>query len=191
MRSHSRCNAAVALLLAALALGGCASMSKKDCLSGAWYEQGFEDATEGLDSGRFADHVKACGKVGVMPDRRVYASGYESGLTEYCTAERGYRIGSDNGDYRDICPGALEAAFLGGYLDGLEAALVTSEFESANAEIDLERAVSERAALPPDSSTKKADARVDGARDTLERLRTDRFEINGKISRWRTELSGL
>ena len=108
----------------ALALGGCASMSKEDCLTGNWYVQGYEDANGGRTFDRFDDHVKACAKVGATPDEAVYGTGYEAGLVDYCTPERGYQLGSRDSEYRDICPFDTEAAFLGRYVDGLERALV-------------------------------------------------------------------
>ena len=178
-------------LSAALALGGCASMSKGDCLAGNWYERGYEDADGGESADRLQSHAKACAKVSVAPDAAVYARGYEAGLVDYCTPERGYRLGADDREYRDICPVGTEAAFLGRYIDGLESALVRREAEAIRAEADFERALTERAAIFKGQSAKKADAEVDAARNRMDRLRGDRLGIREKIRRWNAELSSL
>ena len=188
MKARARTPAALA---AALALAGCASMSKEDCLAGNWYAQGFEDADGGRTFDRLDAHAKACAKVGAVPDEAVYGRGYEAGLVDYCTPERGYRLGEADGEYRDICPFETEPAFLGRYVDGLESALVDREIEAARAEARLERAVAARASLRPGLPTKKADAEVDAARGELDRLRSDRFGIRQKIRRWTAELSAL
>ena len=152
-------------LSAALALGGCASMSKGDCLAGNWYERGYEDADGGESADRLQSHAKACAKVSVAPDAAVYARGYEAGLVDYCTPERGYRLGADDREYRDICPVGTEA--------------------------DFERALTERAAIFKGQSAKKADAEVDAARNRMDQLRGDRLGIREKIRRWNAELSSL
>ena len=187
-----RARRALGLVAAAtVALGGCASMSKKDCLAGNWYERGYEDADRGETFDRLDAHAKACAKVGVAPDEAVYGTGYEAGLAEYCTPERGYELGSRDSEYRDICPFDTEAAFLGRYVDGLESAMIQRESDAIRAEAELERAVTARASLTKGQSTKRADGDVSAARATLDRLRGDRLGIREKIRRWNAELSAL
>ena len=188
-RSHEIPRAALAVALASLALGGCASMSKRDCLAGNWYERGYDDANGGDTFDRLDSHAKACAKVGVVPDEPIYATGYEAGLVDYCTPERGYALGLRDSDYRDICPFGTESAFLGRYVDGLESALVMREIDAADAEDELERAVIARAAMPRGASTKDADRDVAAARAALDGLRDDRLGIREKIRRWNAELS--
>ena len=189
---HRRALRALALALpCALVLGGCASMSKKDCLAGNWYERGYEDADGGETDDRLAAHAKACAKVGVAPDADTYGRGYAAGLVDYCTPERGYRLGSDARDYRGICPAETAGSFLGRYVDGLESALVERETDAIRAEADFERALTARAGIVKGQSTKRADAEVDAARATMDRLRSDRLDIREKIRRWNAELSAL
>ena len=188
-RSQKPPRAALAAALASLALGGCASMSKEDCLAGNWYERGYDDADGGRTFDRLDSHAKACAKVGVAPDETIYATGYEAGLVDYCTPERGYALGSRDGDYRDICPFGTESAFLGRYVAGLERALVMRELDAAEAEAELERAVIARAAVPRGASTKDADRDLATARARLDGLRGDRLGIREKIRRWNAELS--
>ena len=178
-----------AVALVALALGGCASMSKQDCLAGNWYERGYDDANGGNTFDRLDSHAKACAKVGIRPDEPIYATGYEAGLVDYCTPERGYELGSRDSDYRDICPFETESAFLGRYVDGLESALVMREVDAVRAETELERAVIARASVPRDASTEDADRDLATARARLDGLRDDRLGIREKIRRWNAELS--
>ncbi|MET0809299.1 MAG: DUF2799 domain-containing protein [Pseudoxanthomonas sp.] len=88
------------LLLSALlilALSGCATMNKDECLTVDWRTVGYEDGVAGRSGDRIAQHRKACAKHGVAPDLDAYQSGRDQGLREYCQPDNGYQLGARGG----------------------------------------------------------------------------------------------
>lgn len=105
---------AVALLL----LSSCASMSKEECLTANWLDQGFRDGRSGQPLARIAEHQKACAKVGVVPNDALYFQGRDQGIALYCTAENALVVGREGQPYRNACPAVLEYEFLTAYDKG-------------------------------------------------------------------------
>ena len=134
----------------ALLLGSCATMSKDQCLAGAWGEVGFADGAEGYPMSRLDDHAKACAKYGVGPDLAAYGSAREDGLLRYCTPERGFVEGREGDSYHGVCSPAQEALFMPAYRDGQ----VVREAEAAVEEAE--------------SRVERLDDRIDDLKDDLE-----------------------
>ncbi len=112
---------AVALgLIGALALGGCATLSREECLMSDWYELGAQDGAAGYSSERLAEHRQACAEYRVRPDREAYRAGWEEGIRDYCTPQRGFSEGRSGAGYTGVCPPPLERGFLRQYRIGLE-----------------------------------------------------------------------
>jgi len=107
-----------ASILAVLVLGGCSSLSEKECQTADWESIGYIDGTRGYNSGRIADHTEACAKVNIKPDPKLYEEGRNRGLEEYCTPRNGLRVGEQGGSYNGVCPVMLEDAFRRGYEAG-------------------------------------------------------------------------
>jgi hypothetical protein len=103
---------------AALALVSCATMTKDQCLAGAWGEVGYRDGSEGQPMSLLADHEKACAEYGVAPDPVAYRSARADGLNGYCRWERGFREGREGDAYHGVCSAEQEAEFLPAYRDG-------------------------------------------------------------------------
>ena len=109
---------ALIVCLFTLLLGGCASMSEKQCRSVDWRERGERDAYDGQSRERIASYQDACSEFGIRPDVAAYNAGYAKGLEHYCTPQRGYAVGKSGGSYRRTCPPQTEPAFLSGYETG-------------------------------------------------------------------------
>ena len=108
-----------AVLIAAAALGSCATMNEEQCLAGDWSGQGYSDGAAGHGWGRLQEHRKACEKHGVVPDEAAYYEGHGRGIRTYCRPARGYRVGKDGGGYsQGFCPADLEPDFMTAYADG-------------------------------------------------------------------------
>lgn len=103
------------VLLSALVLGGCTTLSQNECLTADWESIGYIDGSKGYRSGRIADHTEACAKVGITPDEKLYEEGRGRGLEIFCTARNGLRFGEQGSSYAGVCPVDLEPAFLHGY----------------------------------------------------------------------------
>src|SRR5262245_15946206 len=114
MPAMQRLSAAV-VLACSLLMGGCASMSKDECMTVDWRTVGYEDGARGYSGGRIAEHRKACAKHGVTPDLTAYQAGRDDGLHEYCVPQNGFRMGANGNNYGGVCPRDVEPAFLGAF----------------------------------------------------------------------------
>ncbi len=178
------------LMLVMLALGGCSSMSKNECLTVDWRTVGYEDGVDGYPGDRIAQHRKACAKYGVTTDLVAYQQGREQGLGEYCQPANGYRIGVRGWGYGGVCPANLEPAFVAAFNSGHELYTLQERVSSTiNAinykrnELDqLERGVitSAVAAVSSDSSSQdRANALADTAQqaERIGRLKSEIREL--------------
>jgi len=137
---------ASALLM--LALSGCASMNKAECLNVDWQTVGYEDGVAGRSGDRIGEHRRACAKHGVAPDLHAYQSGREQGLREYCQPETGYQLGLNGYALKSSCPVDLKEDFESAYHSGYE--LYAMRARVANAESELQSAHSELAQIDQD-----------------------------------------
>jgi hypothetical protein len=131
------------LLLGVLALGGCASMNKDECMTVDWRTVGYEDGAAGHSGNRIAQHRKACAKHGVTPDLAAYQTGREEGLFEFCKPSNGFRIGARGNGYDGVCPASVEREFVAAYEAGRQLYTLRSRvtntanrIDSLHAEID-------------------------------------------------------
>jgi hypothetical protein len=130
------------ILLAAvliLALPGCATMSKSECLNVDWRTIGYEDGVAGHSGDRIAQHRKACAKHGVVPDLNAYQSGREQGLREYCQPDNGYHLGVGGSAYNASCPADLKQDFESAYHSGYELYTLRARVAQASSEIEASR----------------------------------------------------
>lgn len=124
-----------AVVLLAVLLGGCATMSKDECLYVDWRTVGYEDGVAGYNGDRIGQHRKACADHGVRPDFEAYQAGRAEGLREYCRPENGFRVGLSGATYVGACPADLAPAFAAAYQSGHE--LYVREWRVNNADAQL------------------------------------------------------
>ncbi|MGH8223085.1 MAG: DUF2799 domain-containing protein [Woeseiaceae bacterium] len=124
------------VLLAMLAMSGCASMSGDECVTSDWHAIGYEDGARGYTSDRLGNYRKACAKHGVTPDLRAYQAGREEGLAEFCQPSRGFNLGSNGGQYRGVCAAHNESRFLDAYNSGYHLYNLRSNVNSAQYQIN-------------------------------------------------------
>ena len=127
---------AAVLLMAALAISGCASMNRSECVAVDWKTIGYEDGAAGRAGGRISEHRKACAKYGVSPDLDQYQAGRRQGLREYCRPQNGYSVGVDGGSYNGICPVEMEATFLNAFESGRQLFTLRSRVWTAASHLD-------------------------------------------------------
>jgi len=120
MNSRSLFKAIVAV--AALAsLGGCASMSKNECMAANWEDVGIRDGASGRPEEYLIQHSKACAKVNVVPDRGAWLHGREQGLDRFCVPYRAYQLGEYGGGFDvAICRNYDQDRLVNAYEQGLE-----------------------------------------------------------------------
>ncbi|MDA7949069.1 MAG: DUF2799 domain-containing protein [Hyphomicrobiaceae bacterium] len=103
------------LIILALGLAGCATLSTDECSTGDWQKIGKQDGNDGRTPDRFIHHAKACKLDRSDASRALYASGRQEGLKSYCTTVRGYREGALGQAYANVCAGSSAADFMKGY----------------------------------------------------------------------------
>lgn len=109
-----------AVVSALLVQGGCATLSKDECLRADWHRIGWEDGIKGYPFERIEDHRKACGEFGISPNPAPYRSGRNEGLMHYCTPSSGFEQGKSGATYHYVCPRELEADFMRGFRVGTQ-----------------------------------------------------------------------
>jgi len=125
----------IGVALAALVVGGCASMSDEECLATDWSAVGFEDGARGYSTERFSKHRQACAKHGITADFGAYQAGRDQGLVEYCQPGRGYDVGVSGGRYYGVCSADLERDFLDAYNAGFHLYTLRANVNRANSGI--------------------------------------------------------
>lgn len=172
------------LLLAAaggaiLALGSCATMTKDQCLAGAWGEVGYRDGSEGYPMSVLADHEKACAEYGVAPDLVAYRSARSDGLNGYCRWERAFQEGREGDEYHGVCTPAQDADFVPAYRDGQ--VVYAAEQVLINARGGVESLGARLEELDDKIVAKQAEARAEGLTDE------QRDQIRSRIQEIRRE----
>lgn len=139
-------------------LGGCASLSKNECLSANWEDIGIRDGANGRPEEYLIQHSTACAKVNVAPDRGAWLHGRERGLERFCQPHRMYSIGEYGGGFdAGICRNFDQDRLIDAYELGREVHRISNDVSAIDTEIreirvlldksDLERKERERLAF--------------------------------------------
>lgn len=119
------------ILLSALLLTSCATVSKSQCQVGDWQQLG-RAAGESGASQRFYHRVaKDCSEYGVRADSAAFEKGRLQGNKRFCTASGGLNAGRRGIEYQSVCSGEAEIDFMRGYLLGRELYLIELEYRDS------------------------------------------------------------
>lgn len=124
------------LLLTAMLMAGCATLSPEQCRHADWRQIGFSDGADGASAARINDHAKACADIGVKHDLDSYLRGREQGLVNYCRAENGFTIGR-GGSLANAadCPESMKFAFMDQYRRGQQIHFLESDLAQRRSRI--------------------------------------------------------
>ena len=127
-------------ILAALALlaslGGCASMSKDECMAANWEDVGIRDGANGRPEEYLIQHSKACAKVNVVPDRGAWLHGRDQGLERFCVPYRAYQIGEYGGGFdAAICRNFDQDRLVNAYERGREVHRLGNSLDAIDGEM--------------------------------------------------------
>jgi len=174
----SKLLSATVFLLLLFVLSSCQTMSEDECIAADWRVIGEQDGSEGYDpQQRFGNHVKACERAGVVPDQRQWNQGYQRGLFNFCTPERGLSHGQAGKVYNNVCPVDLERDFLSGYNLGREEYQIKADIRTLENQISsAERSIVE---LEDKLAQGKGDER--DLKSEIRRKRQDIREWNREI----------
>jgi len=133
-------NRSVLRIIAALAvlgsLGGCASLSKSECLAANWEDVGIRDGSNGRPEEYLIQHSKACAKVNVVPDRGAWLHGREQGLDRFCVPYRAYQLGEYGGGFDvAICRNYDQNRLVNAYEQGLEVNRLANSLAAIDGEL--------------------------------------------------------
>jgi len=117
------------------ALGGCAAVTKEQCVAGDWTELGKAHASVGKPATHLDEVVKSCGQHGVTPDTTAYLSGWHRGVRNYCTPLNGFTLGKQYKTKSPICPPALASRFETAYQLGFVIWTAENRVDEARSEI--------------------------------------------------------
>lgn len=104
---------------AAILLAGCSTISKDSCIVGSWESLGYEDGRKGESRGRFNKIAKSCAKHGILANAADYRSGYDAGVTQYCSYDKGLTHGKSGNSVKTECREINSTAYLAGYKEGV------------------------------------------------------------------------
>jgi len=188
------------MILFALVLTGCSSMSKDECLTVDWRTVGYEDGVDGYPADRIAQHRKACAKYGVATDLTAYQQGRLQGLQEYCKPANGYRLGVRGANYYGVCPASLEPGFVAAFDSGHQLYVLEARVSNTDRQLDYKRQelqeaergiiTSSAAAVSSDSSQDRVDAVADAAKlaEKAGRLKGEIRQLQEERVRFQTDL---
>ena len=98
------------VLLVAVFLAGCESLSPAECATANWRQLGLQDGGRG-ENDRAADYFESCAKAKVAVDVNSYRSGRAEGLQSYCRPANALNEGLAGRSYRGVCPPPLDQSF--------------------------------------------------------------------------------
>lgn len=124
------------LLLPALLLVGCETMTEDQCRKADWAERGRADGRGGEPESHLDAHRRACAKAGVTPDERRWRQGWAEGARDFCVPRVAWQRGLDNRSYHGSCRDFDEAVWLRWYRAGKDAHATRSERDARRAEIE-------------------------------------------------------
>ncbi len=124
------------LILGALALTGCETMTVSECKVADWGRVGFADGANGSSESRLGDHVESCAKAGIQPNAQAYRQGWDAGILRFCTPSNGWREGvRGNSGKVTVCRGQPEYEAFAHYMNaGLQVHGTTMRMQQNDAQ---------------------------------------------------------
>ena len=131
------------IVAALLVLGGCAAkptVSENQCRAGDWQTIGYRDGASGFASTRLLSHQEACGEFAIVPERTAYLTGWQEGLSSFCTADNGFNLGNRGASFNTVCARDMAEPFATAYQDGRQLYLARAEVNRLNRLINSKEA---------------------------------------------------
>lgn len=163
------------LLVVALALSGCESMTVSECKVADWSRVGAADGARGESDTRIAAYTEDCGKAGIVPNAKAYRRGWDSGIVHFCTAANGWNEGvQGHSGKASVCQGQTGYSTFAHYLQAGLQVYHTNE--------QMRRKSSESARLQSRLDESKND-------DEKKRIRSELRHIDQDLARLRSQLA--
>lgn len=136
------------------------AVSGDPCGHADWFEVGRVDGLSGATQEHSA-YVGRCLSQGREFDQELYQAGWQKGLIEYCTPERGFDAGRSGVEYGGICPPHMEAQFLRRFKVGAQIAELERKNNAIETQIDAR--ISQLSSITNSSAPTVTASRVPGS----------------------------
>jgi hypothetical protein len=176
----------LSILLAALVLSGCSTLSEQECRSADWYRLGVDDGLRGERANLLEKHGEACKRYHILPDRALYLEGRDAGLLEYCRLDNALRLGLNGEKYKGACPLDIDVAFRRHHTVALAVHQSRKRVEELDGQIsskekELDRKdITDKEKLQLLDDIRKLDRRRDRAREDLHDRERELDKLMGK-----------
>jgi hypothetical protein len=100
-----------AVLLLAVAVSGCETMTPNECKLANWREIGLRDGLQGETMAMLDERSGDCAKAGVRIDADQYLAGRGQGLQNYCRLDNAVPLGLSGGSYSGVCSPLVDVEF--------------------------------------------------------------------------------
>lgn len=105
--------------LACLLLTGCVPhLTAEQCLSIDWFQMGVNDGIQAQTHDLNRD-MQDCAKYNITINTAAYQRGYQQGLKQFCTFQKGLQLGSQGAANPHLCAGMAGADFDRGWRRGV------------------------------------------------------------------------
>ena len=109
----------IKLLTLNLLLSGCTNVTEEQwaefCSNIRWKEHGIADGKDGKTYKLIGVYKKRCGNQLSSDEEHEYKVGFLEGVTEFCTYDKGYWLGSQNEPDPVACPKEIGKEFYKGF----------------------------------------------------------------------------
>lgn len=176
------------------ALPSCYSLSKEECIAANWKVIGDTDGAAGRDpQSRFAEHVKSCERVKIVPDQSTWYQGFQEGVKRYCTPLSGAQHGEAGDGYNNVCPPQTATGFMQGYALGKRVHDIRQRKDSVDSSISSRQSEIDQAYFAlksaKDDERRDLQRRIDDNDFEIRRLRRDSDDLRYELSDAEAELS--
>lgn len=162
------------------------TVSGDPCKFADWFEIGRVDGLNGITFSA-SSYVGRCKSLGTAIDQELYTAGWERGLIDYCTPDRGYDAGRSGESYGGVCPKNVETVFLkrfkvGSEIADLERKNARLESEVNSKQDELDSILKDALQRLPSSVSKKAtvEGEIQKLRETVTQNETQIRELEKK-----------
>ncbi|MFD1747025.1 DUF2799 domain-containing protein [Rhizobium helianthi] len=175
-------------------LPSCYSLSKEECIAANWRVIGDTDGAAGRDpQSRFAEHVKSCERVKIVPDQTTWYQGFQEGVKRYCTPLSGAQHGEAGDTYNNVCPPQAATGFLQGYALGKRVYEVRQRKDSVDSSIRAREAEIDQAYFSlktaKDDERRNLQRRIDDNDFEIRRLRRESDDLRYELADAEAELA--
>lgn len=99
------------MLLLAIAVSGCETMTPNECKTANWRDIGLRDGLKGEAMTALEERSADCAKAGVRADTAQYLAGREQGLQQFCRLDNAVPLGLSGGNYAGVCSPMVDVEF--------------------------------------------------------------------------------